>query len=495
LHGNTSQIDRYLSEVAVVFKASIASKASMTNERKTLVDGVHTNQRRIAEIDDEFQLTPVAHILGYVHEIAGCLHKDIEEGLARLAQRPYSRGMIDVNANFNDITSTLTENVFTRIKDAADKYLAPVKPGARMQRGQTVSFSSVPTTYDGEQTRTTAGATDELTTAAEAQHLDQERIQQVTRSTNSPANKRSSTEMGPAVKPTKSAAKKAKKGLKALSAAAAARAVDLKKADEVQQQAVQVGAAMDHLDDRNDAHANSIHNIHQLNGTSPAAAAAREDASKALREAETTTAAMSRDVTAPDATTTESEKAPPNSELAPVDAEATITLAQASQATGDVRCANEERLLQEARDTTAATLQSKEVDRLRKFEETRIIDLAEATRKADLEAVDADAAREVAIRIALDKVKKNADRTKRIGDAAAYKVALARRRTVADAAAAAAAAAAACDAISPDEDMSDEEELTLAENRLLTIVLPPHVQAAKVAFEKTLFKPSPSGRP
>jgi hypothetical protein len=212
-----------------------------------------------------------------------------------------------------------------------------------------------------------------------------------------------------------------------------------------------------------------------------------------LREAETTTAAMSRDVTAPDATTTESEKAPPNRELAPVDAEATITLAQASQATGDVRGANEERLLQEARDTTAATLQSKEVDRLRKFEETRITDLAEATRIADLGAVDADAAREVAIRIALEKFKKNADRTKRIEKAAAYKVAMASRRAVADAAAA--AAAAACDAISPDEDMSDEEELTLVENGLLAIVLPPHVQAAKVAFEKTLFKPSPSGCP
>jgi hypothetical protein len=202
---------------------------------------------------------------------------------------------------------------------------------------------------------------------------------------------------------------------------------------------------------------------------------------------------MSRDVTAPDATTTESEKAPPKSELAPVDADATITLTQASQATGDVRGANEERLLQEARDTTAATLQSKEVDRLRKFEETRITDLAEATRIADLGAVDADAAREVAIRIALEKFKKNADRTKRIEKAAAYKVALASRRAVADAAAA--AAATACDAISPDEDMSDEEELTLAENRLLAIVLPPHVQAAKVAFEKTLFKPSTSGRP
>jgi hypothetical protein len=183
-HGNTSQIDQYLSEVAVVYKASIASKASMTNERKTLVDGVHTAQFRIAEIDDEFQLTPVAHILDCVHEIAGCLHKDIEEGLARLVQRPYSRGMIDTNADFHDITSTLTENVFTRIKNAADKYLAPVKPGARMQRGQTVSFSSVPTTYDGEQTRTSAGAPDELTTADEAQHLDQERIQPVTRSTN-----------------------------------------------------------------------------------------------------------------------------------------------------------------------------------------------------------------------------------------------------------------------------------------------------------------------
>jgi D-alanyl-D-alanine dipeptidase len=81
--------------------------------------------------------------------------------------------------------------------------------------------------------------------------------------------------MGQAVKPTESAAKKANKGLKALSAAAAARAVDLKKADEVQQQAVQVGAAMDHLDDRSDAHANGIHNIHQLPGTSPADAAAR----------------------------------------------------------------------------------------------------------------------------------------------------------------------------------------------------------------------------
>jgi hypothetical protein len=71
---------------------------------------------------------------------------------------------------------------------------------------------------------------------------------------------------------------------------------------------------------------NGIHNIHQLNGTSPADAAAREAAIKALCEADTTAAATSRDVTAPDATTTDSEKAPPNSEFAPFDADATITL-------------------------------------------------------------------------------------------------------------------------------------------------------------------------
>jgi hypothetical protein len=127
------------------------------------------------------------------------------------------------------------------------------------------------------------------------------------------------------------------------------------------------------------------------------------------------------------------------------------------------------------------------------LEETRITDLSEATRIADLEAVDSNTAREVAIRIALEKVKKNADRTKRIGETPAYKVALASRRAIAEAAAT--AAAAACDAISPDEDMSDEEELTLAEKKMLGIALPPHVQASKVAFEKMLFKPSPSGRP
>jgi hypothetical protein len=65
---------------------------------------------------------------------------------------------------------------------------------------------------------------------------------------------------------------------------------------------------------------------------------------------------MSRDVTAPDATTTESKKAPPTSELAPFDTDATITLAQASQATGNVRGANEKRLLHKARDTTSTTL-------------------------------------------------------------------------------------------------------------------------------------------
>jgi hypothetical protein len=113
-----------------------------------------TAQRLIADIDDEMQFTPVAHILGYVNEIANCLHKDIEEGLPRLGQRPYSRGMIDASANFHEITSTLTDNVLTRIKDATDELLAPVKPGARMQRGQTVSLvRSLPPTMTNRPAR------------------------------------------------------------------------------------------------------------------------------------------------------------------------------------------------------------------------------------------------------------------------------------------------------------------------------------------------------